>query len=555
MRVLTPDHIVRRLLAVGLCAGLILAFSTAPVRADTADDLAKQADKALRQAERLMFSGKAADAQAKLTEVAGLLEKIEAQDPAHKKFPSLRKKYEKLTKDVARRLPKDEPQKEPPDAGDRADKKQPAKLPYAVREQLKDIAKVRRTIDNDYRWIEKSKTMELSKPLEDYYAEIERNAGEMKQMLKKTRQAAAQKGVTDHPDLDEMQTYLDAAPKRLAKIKADMIEFQREQAAKEAAEKAAREQEAAATKVDVKRATEDWRALATVCKEYQDKFVSESAVKAQGTALKKQWDDWKKRFEPARDRFRQRYGKTIPEVSETFEGMSKPDGITMDAWLAANIAYNTDPADCERRIADWAARWADQALRLSANIKPDNKEKLELKVTRAEDAAAYYKLARLWNPDGQFDEKIRQAESAVKEALPLWKDVLKELKWPGHNKDFAGPGNPEELAAAALEFLRQNPTWSKPEYADEHVPYAACVEGKGWDVSKRAPLTHEPTQYSVNVLVAFTGQANPQLAYVYHMVFYTAEAGGVKAGLPFRYANSRQYACFRMLKENVPAAK
>jgi len=36
------------------------------------------------------------------------------------------------------------------------------------------------------------------------------------------------------------------------------------------------------------------------------------------------------------------------------------------------------------------------------------------------------------------------------------------------------------------------------------------------------------------------------------MVFYTVEEGGVQKALPFRYANSRQYAKYRMLMSNVP---
>jgi len=126
---------------------------------------------------------------------------------------------------------------------------------------------------------------------------------------------------------------------------------------------------------------------------------------------------------------------------------------------------------------------------------------------------------------------------------------LKDIEgkeWPGHNPDFSGPGDPDELAAAALDFLGKNPNWSRPEYDDVHIPYAACVSGTDWAVSKKAPLTHQPTQYSLNILVAFTGVKNPDVAYVYHMVFYTREEAGVEKDLPFRYANSRQYSKYKV---------
>jgi hypothetical protein len=123
---------------------------------------------------------------------------------------------------------------------------------------------------------------------------------------------------------------------------------------------------------------------------------------------------------------------------------------------------------------------------------------------------------------------------------------IKGKEWPGHNPDFSGPGDPDKLAEAALDFLRKNPNWSRPEYDDVHTPYAACVTGSDWAVSKKAPLTHQPTQYSLNILVAFTGEKEPDVAYVYHMVFYTREEAGVEKALPFRYANSRQYAKYKI---------
>lgn len=306
---------------------------------------------------------------------------------------------------------------------------------------------------------------------------------------------------------------------------------------------------------DTSQAAQDWKELAVLCKEYQDHFQSQSDFKARGALVASAWNDWKKRFEPVRERFRTRYGEKNPDIYTAFENVPKPDGVTMPATQAAGIAYGIDLAQCEQNFANWAEGWAKRALHTSKSIKNDDKEKLELKYIRAEDAVQYYKLAKLWKPGGDDDAKIQEAESAAREALPLWKAVLKELKWPGHHERFAGPGEPDELAKAALAFLREHPDWTAPEYDDAHVPIAACVEGETWEICKRAPLTQVPTQYSVAMLVAFSGKADADLVYVYHMVFYTAEAAGVKPGLPFRHANSKQYAKFRMLRENLPTKK
>lgn len=304
---------------------------------------------------------------------------------------------------------------------------------------------------------------------------------------------------------------------------------------------------------DKKQAKKDWKALSALCVQYQRGYMSQSGAQTKGAAFRTDWEAWKKEFEPLCKVFKSRYGDNHRKVLEYFEGMEKPLGVEIDAWQVANIAYDIDIANMEKKFTGWAVDWGKESYRKWKSLKAANVEKLELKFMRAEGALRNFELAKQWNPKGDYDEYIEQAKAAIEETRPLWEKALKELKWPGHNKDFSGPGNPDELAKAALEFLKKNPKWSKPEYNDEHVPVAACVTGKGWAVSKKAPLTHEPTQFSIDIFVAFKGKKNTNTAYCYHMVFYTAEEGGVKKGLPFRYANSRQYAKYRMLMSNVPA--
>ena len=75
---------------------------------------------------------------------------------------------------------------------------------------------------------------------------------------------------------------------------------------------------------------------------------------------------------------------------------------------------------------------------------------------------------------------------------------------------------------------------------------AVCVTADTWGVEKTAPLTQEPTQFRLKVLVAFRGNADPEIAYCYPMYFYTKEELGVEKAPPFYYCNSEQYASFRM---------
>ena len=542
--------IIRPVMAVVLAA-LLAGWAAGPARAAEVNDWAKEADKALRAAERAMFSSKTDEAAEQLKTADALLKKIEEADAEHKDLKPLRDKYEKLQKDLARRTGAGAPASgSTPGASGKPKSNSPAALPYPVREAMKEFQNAQRGIESSYRMIENSKTVELSKPLEAHFADIEKQLPALEAALKKVRQVAAEKGVESHPDFDEAQAYIDAQPQRLAQVKADMAAF-----LKEKAEEQAKADEPVGVAIDIAQAQEDWRALAALCEEYQAGFLSESNAKKNGVVIHQNWQDWKARFEPVRTRFRERYGDTNMKVYTAFEQVPNLEDVQMPPAVAANVAYGIDLAQHERQIAEWAEGWAKDALQVSDRIPVDNKEKLELKYVRAESAVKYYKLAQLWNPDGKYEESIRKAEAAAAASLPLWKEVLEKLTWPGHNKDYAGAGKPDEIAAAALEYLREHPKWSAREYDDEHIPYAACVEGKDWEIWKRAPLTQEPTQYSLDILVAFEGKADPELVYVYHMVIYTAEAAGVKPGLPIKYANSKQYASFRMLKSHVPKPK
>lgn len=309
----------------------------------------------------------------------------------------------------------------------------------------------------------------------------------------------------------------------------------------------------ALAQIDKKQAKEDWKALSALCVKYQDEFQSESACKKKGAEFYDEWQAWKKEFEPLVATFKSRYGPRHIEVGEKFEGLEKPLNVRHEAWEVANLAYSIELPQEERNFAEWAVKWGKDAHRTATQLKAENREKVERKLTRAEEAVRFFKLAKRWNPAGDYDEYLEAAQTLLEEVKPLWKKALDELKWPGHNADFTGPGNPDELAAAALDFLRKNPKWSKPEYDDEHTPVAACVTAKTWEVAKKAPLTEQPTQYSLNVLVAFTGTKDAELVYVYNMVLYTREEAGVPKEPPFFFANSRQYACYRMLKANLPA--
>lgn len=153
---------------------------------------------------------------------------------------------------------------------------------------------------------------------------------------------------------------------------------------------------------------------------------------------------------------------------------------------------------------------------------------------------------------------MKRLNQPIKKQKKQWKKVLDKLDWPGKNLDFKGSGKPEVLASEALKLLRkmkeEGKNWSKPEYDDEHIPFAACVVGSDWEVHKKVPLTGVPTQYTIKMFVLFKGTQSKDIGYGYYMQFYTKEEAGVKKEPPFFYCNSRSYEKHKMLLSKAPSS-
>jgi hypothetical protein len=296
----------------------------------------------------------------------------------------------------------------------------------------------------------------------------------------------------------------------------------------------------------------DWKKLAQISQKFSWEFMSESSFTKNGEKYVAAWNEWKKEFVPFFEEFKKKYGATWEEVEKSFTGIEKPMGCNRDLVSSFSGAQGVDIPAHELRVAEWAEKFAREQYNLWQNQVDTGSDNIEVMMRRADRALRFMKLARKLNEKGSYDDKIKACQEAVDKTLPEFKKQLKEKKWPGPNADYSGPNKPDELAKAAIEFIKNHPKWTAPEFDDEHTPLAAAVAGSAWEVSKRAPLTEQPTQYSLKMLVAFGGKKDAELVYCYYMEFYTEERAGVEPGLPFRYCNSRQYECYRMLRENLP---
>lgn len=268
------------------------------------------------------------------------------------------------------------------------------------------------------------------------------------------------------------------------------------------------------------------------------------------------WEKWRDEFTPFAKNFIDRYGAKREELLQSFKDMDLPEGVYVTPANLEDL-LSLDTGAHQKIIAGWLKADGDEVFKRWEAMKDPSKEKLELKADYARRALDKYLLAEKLDSGVSGDAKDK-AEKALEESEAVLKKAMADLKWPGHNANFEGPGSPDYLASEALKLLRtmkaDGKQWSKPEYDDEHIPVAACVIGSKWEISKKEPITERPTQYSLKFFVAFKGTKSSDIAYGYNMFFYTRESEASRAEMspPFYYCNSEQYAKHKMLMKNVP---
>lgn len=296
----------------------------------------------------------------------------------------------------------------------------------------------------------------------------------------------------------------------------------------------------------------DWRTLAKLVVRYVGDFDSQGKFTRGGGAYMAAYRPWKEAYVPFWTQFRERYGTTLESVEKHFAGMDKPKGVPQPIAYLARHAFKIDVAKHEQRMAAWAAAYAQSQHKSWKRLYDQDHENVEVMMRQADRSAGFAKLAAKLDPGGDHAALIAQGEDAVAKTVPKYKAKLKDKAWPAHNPAYKGTDTADALAAATLAFLKAHPDWTAPEYDDVHVPVAAVVSGSAWTVYKAEPITGTPIQHSIKMLVAFVGEKDPDLAYCYFMELYTKDELGVEPQLPFAFANSRQFECYRMLRENLP---
>jgi len=171
-----------------------------------------------------------------------------------------------------------------------------------------------------------------------------------------------------------------------------------------------------------------------------------------------------------------------------------------------------------------------------------------IRAKKFEELKDLVKLGLRYDPHNAdlIDLTTKVEEAAAGDAAAIEKQIA-ERQWPGNHKGFAGPGTPEELTKAAIDYF--NSTCKPTEKA-----LAACIVEPDWYCFKRN-IFGQPVQWALTFQMAVDveGETTPDIIYTWSISLLTEENVGIAKAPPFKWAafNFKQ----KMKRANIPGLK
>lgn len=533
----------RRGLAWGL-AGWLLACAAWGQSA--ADDGARQAEAALRQAQNLVFAGKRDEAVQALVQGHEGIRKIRQANASDSRLAGLEGRLQRLKGDLEKRMgktidlasgesvesgasgssggrplpdkPVPPPMAPPAAAPAVASTAAPAKLPYHAAQKMAEVDKRFGTIRGPYSrfdyYREQGDYGAISKSLDG----IEQSLADLPALIEEARRLAAEKGVERHPDFD-------AAYERIEQEKTRAAETRRQTSGQ--ASTAAAAEASVAADVD------------TVATAY-DRLRAAVFEKAFGGVI--HYAD----LEPVRE---------LLAVVDGFERNEQAQARAMLADFAARYGASRDAIDGKVRALGYSgtripgtvyeefSKGIDQVaktrLAMGADLLRRAREDLDqlpkahdfFRADRRDQIRAFAEVAARFDPASEPIREFRAGlEARLAEDVQAGRERIDARKWPG---SVAGKKAEEE---AGLAFFRQDADWgARPKDKDPRIPVAVAITGD-WTVQKR-DLLGRPVMHGVPALVAVevpAEKARDQVLRVYSVTLRTAEGADAKPMAPFR---------------------
>jgi hypothetical protein len=259
--------------------------------------------------------------------------------------------------------------------------------------------------------------------------------------------------------------------------------------------------------------------------------------------------------------------KELPAINKKLDAFEKKYGASQSA-IDSKIRSLTDSVKDQRPSTD-AGRAYEESRSYIKNIPLSRKEKAEELIKDAEliqntinsydgqvtqenydTIRSLLDYAIKFDPENATAKEMRKAtDKDQKEKLGAIQDKIASAKWPKPYTDFAGPGKPDDLAEAAMNYLHKDEARRPSE--DPDYTFAVIVKGE-WRGTKKN-FVGETIQWGLPVWAACSNSKEKEkgLCRVFSLTMVTREERYIKKEPPFTGAYTGD--SYKMLSKNIDA--
>ena len=478
----------------------------------------KDAKDLIRQAEKNAFAGKNEEASQQLSQAKSLMDQIKASDPTNSQLKLLESKYARIEKNIARKT-----RTVAEKTGSVTEKKEAAsrsgqdKLPHKARRPFQQAKNSLASID---RYLAR-----LADP--DYSGDkgqLVDNAGkaldQAKAYAEEAGQAAAEKGTGSHPVLDQMQTDIASAEKRIQEAKS---EYDKEKTAA-----AASSEEVNSDVMVLRKAYGEYRPIFDKATGVAPYFNDLKPLKSLIAEIEDFETNHRAQLEEKLKNFAGKYGITREEID------AKADSMGYSGEGRASFPYAEMTAGIEN-IKKTRAAAAGEIIERAVTMQSNASAGLHdfSRVETYDRIKEWGEMALRFDPENQkandfmggLDEWIQTDTKALNAKID-------SATWPEQAAE--APADAVQLCAASKEFLQNQADQGAAQGRQQPRKILQVVITGPWRIFKRNIL-EEPVQYCLPMAVAeqWDIEKDMNLARVYHISLLTEEFKGVKKAPPF----------------------
>lgn len=433
----------------------------------------------LRQAERQMFNGKAAEAMEIVTATGGLIEQVKAADPQNVMIKGHETKYLKLKSDLEKRLQK------PLTAGGApapmavaAGGAKPVQLPYDARKPMQDMQNCLKTADRNLNDLMSASVDQK----ESLIRRIDENINGAKDYLASAKAEADKKGVSDHPDFDEGIKQITEMEVRFAEAKSGAL-----------SDISAASEKSAQVDADIARMKTEYERLRETLNQATVPYYNDlEPMKKMLSAIETFEKNDKANLQQLLDGFTSKYGSTKDEI---------------DSNASAKGYSGNDRASYPFEMLNEGMQKISGARKLAAEDLVNKLSDMMQRLTQLHDFSreAMYGTLREWvNLAAQFDSgnsvvinTKETVERTIAEDQKKLEAKIDAKEWPGNSKGSE--------ADAALTFFKNDRDWGARPKGDgpedqPRIPLGVSIHGS-WSV-QATDVLGKPTQYGLPAFIA-----------------------------------------------------